>query len=142
MKKIKISVLILMLVLCSSLLSVPVSAADTSSLNEAAGVLTALNIITQHELDDFSMNHEVTRGEYSVYIARALNLSEGTGNTKIFNDLNGHELAKYIDTLYRLNIVSGYGGSFRPDDYITYNEAIKMATYLHSRCCWMRRKWL
>ena len=127
MKKIKKLAVICLLIVLTAAANIPVFAAENDISGEATGVLTALNIITQNDLDDFSIKREVTRGEYSVYLARALHLSEGTENTNIFNDLSGHELAKYIDTLYQLNIVNGYNNSFRPDDYITYNEAIKMA---------------
>lgn len=127
MKKIKKLAVICLLIIFAAAANIPVFAAGNDISDEAAGVLTALNIITQNDLDDFSIKREVTRGEYSVYLARALHLSEGTGNTNMFNDLSGHELAKYIDALYQSNIVNGYNNSFRPDDYITYNEAIKMA---------------
>lgn len=127
MKKIKKLAVICLLIVFAAAANIPVFAAGNDISDEAAGVLTALNIITQNDLDDFSIKREVTRGEYSVYLARALHLSEGTENTNMFNDLSGHELAKYIDALYQSNIVNGYNNSFRPDDYITYNEAIKMA---------------
>lgn len=123
----RLTAFVLTAAICAGMFCVNVSADADNVSDEAVSILTTLNIITQNDVDDFKMKRKVTRGEFCIYLVRALNLSEASGETTIFTDLKGHELSKYIDTLSGMGIVAGYNNEFRPDDYITYNEAVKMA---------------
>ena len=77
----------------------------------------------------------VTRGEFCRYMCSVLsgklNLSEadfGSG----FSDVSPeHEYYNDIMTLQSMSIINGDGdGTFRPDDYINYTEAMVMLTHV------------
>lgn len=122
----KITALCACIVTVISMMAVTIHAEDKNLSEEAISILTALNIITQNEAEDFSQKRQITRAEFCVYLARALNLSESNSEANPFVDIGNSPLSLYIDALYKLNIVSGYNNTFRPDDWITYNEAVKM----------------
>ena len=72
----------------------------------------------------------VTRAEFARVVAMMLNFgnpSESGLNTA-FNDIpQGHWARGYIALAFTLNVVHGNGdGTFRPDDAITFQEAIVM----------------
>jgi hypothetical protein len=54
--------------------------------------------------------------------------SEGAETYSFFPDLpDSHWASKYISELYQLGIMQGYNGEFRPDQFITRAELLKIA---------------
>jgi hypothetical protein len=80
-------------------------------------------------IEDFSPDDSITRGDYAEYITKALGLfRSGTGQTSKFNDSNDfNELNDAIVIASEKGIIKGYpDGSFRPNDEITREEAMVM----------------
>lgn len=127
MKKI---ILGIFLTVCMLLTNISVIAEESKATDYSVAVdlLTKLNIISVAEnSDDFSVHSYVTREEFCVYLVRAFKIDVSLEEKQIFTDVPVDSgLAPYVNALYERNIVSGYGGAFRPRDVITYNEAIKM----------------
>ena len=74
----------------------------------------------------------ITRAQVSVIIAKVLNISQGEmeeySKSPIFKDVQSDYWAyKYINAISMRGVIQGDGdGNFRPDDYCTYAEAVKM----------------
>lgn len=67
----------------------------------------------------------VTRGEFAQVVCRILNLSANTADEVYFDDVSvDNKYSGEISALYSRGIISGGGGSFRPNDFITMNEAV------------------
>lgn len=126
----KKTLLSIFLAVCMLLTNISVIAEENASADykEAVELLSMLNIITVTDYnDDFSDQTFVTREEFCVYLARAFKLEARANARQIFSDVpQESSLADYVNALYEKGVVSGYGGAFRPRDFITYNEAIKM----------------
>ena len=127
MRKVFLSIL---LALSMLLANINVIAKDNSDaeFKEAVELLSMLNIISVYDTnDDFSTQAYVTREEFCVYLSRAFKIEASAGEKQVFADIpQDSELSQYINAMYNRGIVEGDGGSFRPRDIITYNEAIKM----------------
>lgn len=126
MKKILISIFLAAAMILTNI-SVMAEKSENEKYKEAIEFLSMLNIISvQEENDDFSAQTDVTREEFCIYLSRAFKV-KGSYETNVFSDLSQDSgLSQYIQALYEKGVVSGYGGAFRPKDFITYNEAIKM----------------
>ena len=88
--------------------------------------LSALGLWT---LSGEDSEQPVTRGEYAQLIVTILAMKDQKVNTPpIFRDVTSENAyCSAVSILHNLKIVSGdYGSLFRPDDAITYNEAMKM----------------
>ena len=118
------------LAVCMLLANISVIAEENAGTEykHAVELLSMLNVISVAEdNDDFSTQSFVTREEFCVYLSRAFKIEASSGAKQIFTDVDKDSaLAPYISTLYDLGVISGYGGEFRPNDIVTYNEAVKM----------------
>ena len=77
--------------------------------------------------DKFNPNNGITRGEYALMVARALNLKAAKTNT--FKDVLGEELSNAVQALFETGIINGYGNNtFKPNQKLTREEAA-MITY-------------
>ncbi|MDP4182070.1 MAG: S-layer homology domain-containing protein [Bacillota bacterium] len=76
----------------------------------------------------FNPDKYITRAELATAIARYLNLGENITPIEVhFKDLLSHWSMKYVEEVYRLNIVSGYqDGNFNPNNNITRAEVLVM----------------
>ncbi|WP_206458223.1 S-layer homology domain-containing protein [Anaerovorax sp. IOR16] len=77
----------------------------------------------------FKPDRDITRGEFTATIVRALGLKEGT-EKNLFSDVkSGDWYCKSIETAYEYSLISGYGDKkFNPKGKITREEAIVILT--------------
>jgi len=97
---------------------------------DAIELLSTLGVLGGYEDGTFRPNDPVQRDEMAkmVYIMATAFETAGEG-VKIFPDVSAkHWASGYIAWSHGKGIVGGYeDGTFRPDDNITYDEALKMA---------------
>ena len=93
-------------------------------------LLQSLNILSLSETNgDFTLEGNITRGQFALYVARLL-MIDGIENEgkQCFADVNSDHFAYgFISGLVERNIIAGDpDGNFYPDEYITYEQAVKM----------------
>ncbi len=96
---------------------------------KAVTVLSGLNILTGYEDGSFKPEATITRAEFATIVIRMLGLAEtATGGSTVFPDVAADFWANgYIALATQQGIVNGYpDGTFRPEDPVKYEEAIKM----------------
>lgn len=120
----KILSLMLIVVMISFSFAIPVYAAD----NNAVTVLNALEILIGDELGNLNLDKPITRAEYATILLRVLNVNSGHSTEEIFLDVpTTHWAYSAINDAYNLKIINGCGdGTFRPDNNVSYEEAVKM----------------
>lgn len=93
-------------------------------INEpAVGLLTTLGVLN----DEKSDGETLTRLEFARYLAKTMGIYQNQSAVDYYSDMGAYISDKgYIATLTERKIISGSGGTFRPDDAITYNEAVTM----------------
>lgn len=101
---------------------------DDVLYQEAAGFLNYLGIMVGDEKGDMKPEEKITRAEIAAIILRETNVENKSEYKGIFEDVDeSHWGADDIQTAYETGIIAGYGdGTFGPDDYVTYEQAIKM----------------
>lgn len=105
---------------------------DVSSATEykdAITTLTTLGVISGYEDGTFRPDNKITRAEFTVLVVRALAMEneQTTEQTIPFEDLLGHYARLNVKTAYDMGIIAGFDdGTFRPDDNVTYEQAMKM----------------
>ena len=83
--------------------------------------LNAEEIMIGKTEDDFKPMDSLTRAEAAVIISRVLDISPVTG--KYYSDTKGHWAEKYINSLCKKGIISGYSdGTFKPDKIMSRQE--------------------
>ena len=104
---------------------------DFSPANKEISFLGQMGIIEGTTDNVFSPNKALTRAEYlkMVFLAFGNSIEKGSFNDQ-YSDLSAaHWAADLIATATRLDIINGYvDGTFKPDQQITYAEAIKIAS--------------
>ena len=105
-----------------------VSAKRTSTKEDAVEMLTKLNILLLNENnDDFSPDKEVTKGEFCLYLSRALKIVPDENSVLPFEDVTADDmLAPYVQALYDMDVIHGYENKLQLEEGITYNQAVKM----------------
>ncbi len=104
-------------------------AAESDELyQEAIGFLNYLGIFTGDENGDMRPEDAVSRAEIAAIILREMNITNMSKYNDSFSDVSSaHWAADIIQTAYENGIINGFDdGSFRPDDDVTYEQAIKM----------------
>ncbi len=118
---------------------VPAFAADFSDLTsgsqvyEAVSVLSKLGVINGYEDGTFKPDNNVTRAEFTAMLLRARGLGS-LGSTSLenppFPDVSTSDVSWAIGnirTAREMGIINGYeDGTFRPNNNVLYEEAIKM----------------
>ncbi|MCK9479638.1 MAG: S-layer homology domain-containing protein [Firmicutes bacterium] len=104
---------------------------ETTEYEEAARVLSALEIIDGYEDGVFDPEETINRAEFAIMTARMLGLKDmpaALTTEKIFTDVeSSSRAAGYIKAIADLNIISGYGDNrFGPEEPIIYEQAIKV----------------
>lgn len=139
MKNVK-RVLALALTLLMMVTTIPAFAAfpdvdSTASYETAVSSLNQLGIITGYKDGTFKPNNNVTRAEFTAMLMRAMGVgSVGTTSSANlpFSDVSDQNsdiswAIPNIDTAYSMGIINGYeDGTFRPNDNVLYEEAVKM----------------
>ncbi len=139
MKKRFLSALMLVVFVIVSLAVVPASAAtftdienDASTL-EAVTVLNKLGVINGYDDGTFKPTNNVTRAEFTAMLLRTRGLGS-LGSTSLenppFPDVTDPSVSWAIGnirTARDMGIINGYDdGTFKPNNTVTYEEAIKM----------------
>ena len=133
MKK-RFSMLVALVMLLTSLIpSFTVNAAfsDVSNDNpykEAISTLSALKVINGYEDGTFAPDKEISRAEFTKMIVYMLGMGDFSSPITSFGDVPlTHWANANIKTAYDLEIINGFDdGTFRPDQPVTYEQAIKM----------------
>lgn len=108
---------------------------DSDSYVTAVGMLNGLGVIKGYEDGTFRPLQNVTRAEFTAMLMRTLNYGS-LGSTSAANlpftdiDDNNSDInwaIPNINTAYDKGIINGYeDGTFRPNDNVAYEEAVKM----------------
>lgn len=92
--------------------------------------LCMVNVMLPDGTAEFRPEESITRGEFVKEVINLFCIQNAVNVNPVsrqFNDVaTDHKYAEYIFLAAELGIVSGNGGEFRPDDNVTYNEAVKM----------------
>ncbi len=92
---------------------------------EAVDVMAAGGYINGYPEGDFRPEGAITRAEFVTIASRFTD--EAADDGEYFNDISGHWAEKYIRTAANNAWLDGSNtGSFRPDDYITRADAIRI----------------
>lgn len=104
--------------------------ADTGKYKKYVEFLADLGIVDSVNADKLRTDYGITRGDFSIYLAKAMGFSgEYTVDNYIFDDVTEKDACfGAVEYLYNKIIVNGVDGkSFKPSSPIMYNEAVKMA---------------
>ncbi len=137
MKK-KISLLLAFVIIISAFASFGVQAAVTSFTDVTAETkyqsaiitLTKMGLIQGYEENgaySFKPENQITRAEFTAIITRALGAGNIDSGVSSFPDAQEHWARGNIQVACDRGIVKGFeDGTFRPDDNVTYEQAVKM----------------
>lgn len=103
---------------------------DYSPARTEIEFLGEMGVIGGTSANVFSPNQVLTRAEYlkMVFLAFGHNIQYGTYSAQFSDMTSAHWAADLVATAKKLGIINGYvDGSFKPDQQITYAEAIKLA---------------
>lgn len=123
----KIITLALSCAIMLQMLCFPASAEEKTINNEEISLLTSLGIIDS-SFDAALIDGHLTRADFAVYVGNMLGVNETNKiNKRYYIDLpEDHWAVNTINTLTQRGIISGSDGRFRPDDNISYAEAVSM----------------
>lgn len=98
---------------------------------ESAKILSELDILTGYSDGSFGAEKAITRAEMAAIICRVIEREVDANTSRgftVFDDVDSsHWASGYINIASAEGIVNGDGdGKFRPEDNVTYEEAIKM----------------
>ena len=112
---------------------------DDFAYKEAVFRLNSLGIISGYDDETFRPDEQLSRAQFAKIAVSASKGNKASysllNNTSIFRDVpSNHWAAGYINAAARDGLIMGYGdGSFRPDEPVTYAQAItivlKMLNY-------------
>lgn len=94
-------------------------------------LLNAISVLAGDPAGTFRPNDTISRAEMAAIIVRIYGMEDAvqahTGATKFDDVPESHWATGYINIASGLGVINGDGnGIFRPDDKVTYNEAVKM----------------
>ena len=109
--------------------------ADDLKEKEQIETLACYGLVSGYEDGTFRPQNTITRGEFCALLANALNLSAGD-KAPAFSDVSaGAWYAPYVSAMAARGFITGCGdGTFRPNDTITYQEAV---TILSAAASWI-----
>ena len=101
---------------------------DSHPYQEAITTLSTLKVINGYEDGTFAPDKDISRAEFTKMIVYMLGLGQLSTPITTFEDVPGSHWANAnIRTAYDLQIINGFDdGSFRPDQPVTYEQALKM----------------
>lgn len=101
----------------------------TESTKYANEILTLveLGIINGYQDSTFKADNEITRAEFTKVIAVAMGASDKSSGSTTLTDMENHWAKPYVIAAQGNNIINGFeDNTFRPDDKVTYEQAVKM----------------
>lgn len=115
-------------------LVLPASAAGVVSQEEAAQVVSALNIMVGDEQGQMNLDRAVTRAEFITMAVKASPRGDQVGQaaTSPYPDVpRSHWAAGYVEAGVSMDLISGYlDGTFRPGNQITLAEGASIVLKL------------
>ena len=101
---------------------------DSHPYKEAISTLSTLKVINGYEDGTFAPDKDISRAEFTKMIVYMLGLGNLTTPITTFDDVpQTHWANANIKTAYDLEIINGFDdGLFRPDQPVTYEQALKM----------------
>lgn len=101
---------------------------DDHAYKNAITTLSKLSVIDGYDDGTFKPDGQITRAEFTKLIVFMLGYQDLAYEATEFTDVDASHWAKnYIQTAYKLGIISGMGdGTFAPDANVTYEQALKM----------------
>jgi hypothetical protein len=129
MKKVLSLVLVIAMVLSSMSFAFAGTFEDvTGDYTDAVEALVALDVINGYEDGTFRPTNTITRAEMAKILVEALGYGElVAGSESNFSDTQGHWANGYVAIATGIGLTVGYpDGTFKPNNPITYNEAITM----------------
>lgn len=131
-----ISLTLMLALVLTSVLTTSVFAAttftdvdETTQFNEAIYELVDDGVINGYEDGTFKPEGTITRAEFAKVIGVAIAGSTAMWDAKEikFGDMSGHWAIPYVAYASNAGIINGYeDNTFRPDQPVTYAEAVKM----------------
>lgn len=120
---------IICIALCMGMCAFPAAAEGT--LQEKVDYITSLGIMRGYEDGSFRTDGLITRAEFAAVIVRLAGLDDSADQGLYdgrFTDVTAeHWAAGYIALAVNMGVVNGYTDkTFRPEDNVTYEEAVKM----------------
>jgi|GEM_PF-3750511 len=108
----------------------PDVANDGSPLAEAVEVITALKIVEGDDEGNFNPTSSITRAETAKILCTMVGSGVVGQSVTIFDDVpSSHWASGYIATATGMGYIDGFGdGTFRPDEPVTYEQAVKLLT--------------
>ena len=106
---------------------------DGSVMQNAVTTLASLNVLQGYGDDTFQPEKTVSRAEFAVMTVRLLSVeAAGFSGSASYSDVDAsHWSYGYINMATQLGIINGFeDGSFRPNDPVTYVQALKMTVNL------------
>ncbi|MCI8595133.1 MAG: hypothetical protein HFF09_07790, partial [Oscillospiraceae bacterium] len=99
----------------------------------AVGYGSQHNFVTGYPDGSYKPTGNITRGEFAALVARYMGVAEEQGSTGM-SDVAGHWAEGYITAMVNRHLIDGYNdGTFRPDQYITRAEAVRLMNGALSR---------
>ncbi len=129
MKKVLISILLVVLLLSQSVF---VSTASARTVTEHdVEILIELGLLRGDDTGNYRFEDKVTRAEFTAMTLRLMDyekLAESMSGDSIFDDVSQDHWAKnYILLANKLNMINGVGDNlFEPERAVTQNEAVKI----------------
>ena len=120
-----------LLIAISLIAAVAPCAFASSNLQEKIALVSSLGIMQGYEDGSFREDNLITRAEFTAVAIRLSgqgeNVVKGLYDRRFTDVSDNHWAAGYIAAAGNMGIINGYDdGSFRPDNPVTYNEAIKI----------------
>lgn len=109
--------------------------AKSAAYHDAVIELTTIGVLSGYNDGTFRPDNTMTRAQFSAVVCRMLSAEEEAKamTSSNFSDVpSSYWAVGYIAKASSLGIINGYqDGTFRPDNTITYAQAVKMLT-----CAW------
>lgn len=100
---------------------------DNNRYRNAIITLNKMSVIDGYDDGTFKPEGQIKRGEFTKLLMTAMGYGNNTTEPTEFSDVSDHWAKCYIKTAYDLKIINGFeDGTFKPDDLVTYEQALKM----------------
>lgn len=126
--------LIMLLIFANMINAVSFASSTLEKDEEGFELLRQIGLLEENVTADY-FEQNITRGEFANLVTSLMNMSQYEGslsNEPMFSDVS--ESHKYFNAIYlvgKSGMMSGYpDGTFAPDEFVTYNQAVKVMVCL------------